>query len=36
MTEILIFGAISIVLVIVLGIGILNVIRDVDDLESDK
>jgi hypothetical protein len=36
MTEILIFGAVSIVIVIVLGIGILNVIRDVDDLGDDK
>jgi hypothetical protein len=36
MTEILIFGAVSIVIVIVLGIGILNVIRDVDDFGDDK
>jgi hypothetical protein len=36
MTEILIFGGISIVLVILFGIGLLNVIKDVDDAGDDK
>ena len=36
MTEILIFGAVSIVLILIFGIGLLNVIKDVDDAGDDK